>query len=248
MNEEKIKENSESTGCLICGQPIVYNAESVVYTCHFCKKRYESNAVCENGHYVCDKCHSSAQSEFLRFLCDNDEKDPIALFQQVAELKSVHMHGPEHHSIVPCVLLTSYRNNGGAIDFVSAIEAAVKRGGQIPGGTCGYWGACGAAIGAGIYASIITVSNPLNVKAWHYPQLLTSRCLARISELGGPRCCKRTSRVAIETAALFTQEHMGISIPVDIPSDGSVPIERMPCSHSDKNRECIRVRCPYYGG
>jgi len=229
--------SSKRTGCVVCGKPIEYRTEITVYTCHLCKKRYESNAVCENGHYVCDKCHSSALSDFLRFLCDNDEKDPIALFQQVAELKSVHMHGPEHHSIVPCVMLAAYRNNGGVIDFVPAIETAIKRGGQIPGGTCGYWGACGAAIGAGIYASILTGSTPLNAEVWNYPQLLTSRCLAQIAEFSGPRCCKRTSRVAIETAAQFTQEHMGIDIPV----------RRMPCNHFEKNRECIRTRCPYYG-
>mgnify|MGYP002869165356 CR=1 FL=1 len=65
-------------------------------------------------------------------------------------LPQVHMHGPEHHGIVPCVLLTAYRNNGGEVDLPSSLREAVRRAKQVPGGTCGYWGACGAAIGAGI--------------------------------------------------------------------------------------------------
>ena len=30
-------------------------------------------------------------------------------------LPDVHLHGPEHHGVVPCVLLTAYRNCGGAL-------------------------------------------------------------------------------------------------------------------------------------
>ena len=206
--------------------------------CVLCTKQHESNAVCEAGHYVCDRCHSSAQPDFLRLLRGSDEKDPIKLFLQIAELKSVHMHGPEHHSIVPCVLLTAYRNNGGELDLEAALGTAIKRGGQLPGGVCGYWGACGAAIGAGIYAAIILGSNPLNKTAWSAPQSLTALCLNRIAELGGPRCCKRTSRIAIEAAAQLTREHTGVEMPV----------ENTPCSYCETNRECIRAGCLYYEG
>ena len=232
------KKESGETGCLICGKPVLYTEASAVYTCHLCAARHESNAVCENGHYVCDKCHSSAQPDYLRFLRGSGEKDPIKLFRQIAELKSVHMHGPEHHSIVPCVLLTAYRNRGGTIDLDAALKIATKRGGQVPGGTCGYWGACGAAIGAGIYAAIILGSNPLNTRVWSAPQRLTAQCLGRITELGGPRCCKRTSQTAIELAAQFTQEHTGVEL----------PLSHLPCGYHEKNRECIRTRCPYFGG
>ena len=238
MKVQVHKKNGKREGCLICGKPIIYSEKSAVYACHMCKNQYESNAVCENGHYICDKCHSQAGQDFLILLRESAEKDPIKMFQAVTMLEEVHMHGPEHHSIVPCVLLTAYRNNGGLINLGTALEAAAKRGAQVPGGACGFLGACGAAVGAGIYASIVTGSTPLKAEVWSLPQIFTARCLEKIAELGGPRCCKRTSRIAIETAARLTREYLDVNMPTD----------ELPCGYSDINAECIHAVCPYYGG
>ena len=228
------RRGSRRSGCLICGKPVVYSAESVRRTCKMCGLKFEANAVCENGHYVCDKCH--AQNDFLKLLRHSSETDPIKLFLNVAALRGVHMHGPEHHSIVPCVMLAAYRNNGGKIDLDKALETAVLRGSQLPGGICGFWGACGAAVGAGIFVSIVSGATPLNPEVWSLPQLLTSSCLKRMAEIGGPRCCKRTSRIALEEAAGFAKEHFDIEIPVEQP----------PCTYRKLNRECIHSRCPYF--
>ena len=46
------------SGCLICGAPITYRAESSIQTCSICHKEQLTNAVCENGHFICDACHS----------------------------------------------------------------------------------------------------------------------------------------------------------------------------------------------
>ena len=238
MKEQAYIKRNTNTGCLICGKPIRYNGKSTVYICHICGNQYEANAVCENGHYVCDKCHASAQPVFLQVLCASSEKDPLKLFWQIAELESVHMHGPEHHSIVPCIMLTTHRNNGGEIALDQALETALQRGSQVPGGICGFWGACGAAIGAGIYASIVSGSNPLNAAVWDLPQSLTAQSLEKIAQVGGPRCCKRTSQIAIETAVRFAKEHFGIEIPV----------EKSTCHYHVSNNECLHSRCPYYGG
>ena len=226
------------SGCLICGSSVVYKTESARQVCRICGDSFEADAVCEAGHYVCDGCHASSQRDFTKLLHDSDEKDPVKLFEAVMRLENVHMHGPEHHSIVPCVLLAAYRNNGGEIELAPALETAVRRGGQVAGGSCGYWGACGAAVGAGIYASIITGSHPLNKAAWSIPQELTARCLEKIAVTGGPRCCKRTSRIAIETAVRFTGERFGVEL----------PMESSPCTFYENNRECLRGDCPYYGG
>ena len=72
------------------------------------------------------------------------------------DLPSVHMHGPEHHAIVPSVLLTALRNNGERMNYDTALSEICKRARQVPGGTCGYWGVCGAAAGAGIFMSVMT--------------------------------------------------------------------------------------------
>jgi hypothetical protein len=207
--------HDQESGCLICGKPVIYRTQIATYRCSLCGATFESNAVCQDGHYVCDKCHAAGGDKMSALLCGSDEKDPIKLFHQVIRLDGVHMHGPEHHYIVPSVLLTAYRNNGRDIDLKAALETARQRGGEVPGGICGFWGACGAAIGAGIYASIVTGSNPLNPEVWGIPQRLTARCLDAMADIGGPRCCKRVSQIAIKTAARFTGEHFGVEIPAE---------------------------------
>lgn len=172
----------------------------------------------------------------FRMLLQSKETDPLKLSQTIWEQPSIHLHGPEHHIILPCVLLTAFHNNGGDINLKEALKEANIRGKQVPGGACGFWGVCGAAIGAGIYASIVTNSNPLNASAWSLPQILSSRCLAKMAEVGGPRCCKRTSRIAVSEAIKFTKEHLGVTIPE----------ENLVCTFIMRNKECLKTNCPYY--
>ena len=224
------------SGCVVCGAMLVYGAETSEKMCVVCNRICISNAECENGHFVCDACHRTGVDALIPYLLNSKEKSPVKLMQHLLKLPQIHMHGPEHHIIVPCVLLAAYRNSGGEINLARALEEAITRGKQIPGGVCGFWGVCGAAAGAGVYASIVTGSNPLNSKAWHLPQMLSSRCLEKIAEIGGPRCCKRTSHVAIYEAIRFTEERLGITIPK----------EEFNCTYSDRNTECLNSRCPYF--
>ena len=234
---KKDRGNAHETGCLLCGSPLVYGREAVERTCALCGEKQLSACACTQGHYVCDRCHTAGlEAGFIPLLLQSRETDPQALLEEVFALPGVHMHGPEHHAIVPCVLLAACRNCGGDLDLPSALGEALKRGRQVPGGTCGYWGVCGAAAGAGIYCSILTRSTPLAGEVWHLPQRLAARCLEAIAEIGGPRCCKRTARLAVREAAAFTREYLGVAMPESSPV----------CGYAEKNRECIGLRCPYF--
>ena len=68
-----------------------------------------------------------------------------------------------------------------------------QRGKQVPGGTCGFFGCCGAAVSAGIFGAIVLESTPLSEETWGKANLLTSKCLANEAKVGGPRCCKRNT-------------------------------------------------------
>ena len=98
-------------------------------------------------------------------------------------------------------------------------------------------GVCGAAAGTGIYVSLLTDATPLNGKSWDLPQRMTMQSLAPMVEVGGPRCCKRTCRLAIEEAVKCTKEQFGIEMPVS----------RSDCTHMKNNRECLGTRCPFSG-
>jgi hypothetical protein len=222
--------------CIICGKPLIYRAKSRPMECAICHKVKETNAWCEDGHYVCDACHSMGSVGVINYLANCEEKDPIKIFLEVAELPYVHMHGPEHHSIVPCVLLTAYYNCGGDIDLNEYLMEAWKRGRTVPGGACGFLGVCGAASGTGIYISLLVDASPLNGKVWDMPQRMTIRSLESMVDIGGPRCCKRTSRFAIAEAAAFTKEHFGVEMPLSDPA----------CTFYGKNKECLHGRCPFF--
>ena len=59
-NQREIKKNGDagaSTGCLVCGQPIRYEVKETVRTCVLCKRQFQSNSQCENGHYVLSLIH-----------------------------------------------------------------------------------------------------------------------------------------------------------------------------------------------
>lgn len=225
------------SGCLLCGKPLVYEQVPRPRRCSVCGEEKLSSCACEDGHFVCDACHSAGLDVFfIPFLLASGERDPLRLFEEVAALPQMHLHGPEHHAIVPCVLLTAWHNCGGGRDLKADLSTALRRGEQVPGGACGYWGACGAAIGAGIYLSVLLEDNPLNAEAWPVPQKLVARCLNAIADIGGPRCCKRSSRLAIREALRFTAEKLSVEMPESTP----------PCRYWKDNRECIGRACPYF--
>lgn len=150
---------------------------------------------------------------------------------------AVHMHGPEHHILAGAALLAAYRNAGGEIDLPAALEEMIRRGSMVPGGFCGLAGACGAAISAGMCYSIATKTNPLSTESWGETNLLTAACLTAIGRVGGPRCCKRDTYLALETAVRCIREQTGIAI----------ERQKQPrCEFFPRNRECLRERCPYF--
>ena len=121
------------SGCLICGAPVTYSVESSVKTCSICHKEQLTNTVCENGHFVCDACHSyGTYIPVSTALRSSTEKDPLLLLEEIMDLPSVHMHGPEHHAIVPSVLLTALRNNGERMNYDTALSEICKRAKQVP--------------------------------------------------------------------------------------------------------------------
>ena len=63
--------------------------------------------------------------------------------------------------MVGAALLTAYQNAGGKVDLEKSLLEVQRRGKGVPGGACGFWGACGAGISSGIFISIITASTPL---------------------------------------------------------------------------------------
>lgn len=226
--------------CLVCGKPIIYFDKAKKMKCIMCHKTFESYASCEDGHFVCDECHAKKGIDMVMEECKNStSKNPIALLQKLMEDPYIYMHGPEHHVMVGAVLLTAYHNCGGEIDLDEALEEIKQRGGQYPGGSCGLWGACGAAVSTGMFMSILTKATPLTGKSWRMSNEMTAKALEEIAKLGGPRCCKRNSFTAVKVAAEYVRENMGIVM--ELP-------EKILCDFSAENKQCLKKHCPYNPG
>ncbi|MCZ0861412.1 DUF5714 domain-containing protein [Methanocorpusculum sp. MG] len=233
-----MQNNSTEPACLICGAPLRYLENAREMTCEICGRKYLSNAACMYGHFVCDNCHAAPATTVIRSIAlAAVEKDPFVIATAMMQSPAVHMHGPEHHILAGTALLAAYRNAGGVLDLPAAVDEMFRRGAMVPGGFCGIAGACGAAISAGMFYSIATKTNPLSTQSWGEVNLLTAACLTAIGSVGGPRCCKRDTYLALEEAVEFVREHTGITM--------ELPAQRQ-CGFSNRNHECLRERCPYY--
>lgn len=230
---------SNNEECIICGAPLEYLENDTMMECVLCHKQELSKTRCSSGHYVCSECHMAGMDSIIALCLAETSKDPIAILEKMMSQPFCHMHGPEHHVLVGAALLTAYNNAVPAdsmkVDLPAALTEVMSRGRQVPGGACGYMGACGAAISTGIFMSVITHNTPLSTDTWRLCNLLTSRALEQVALNGGPRCCKRDSYLSILTAARFVKENLGVEM-----ERASVT-----CTRSQINNQCIGQKCPF---
>lgn len=232
--------------CLICEAPLVYWEQAREVTCVMCGKVETGRSICEAGHYVCDTCHRAKGVDHIIGLCsDSESSDPVAIMNEAMNDKSIYPNGPEHHTLVGAALITAYANadgknaKGEPFDKGEGLVELRKRSMQVPGGTCGFWGTCGAAVSAGQALSILNGSTPMTQEPWAQCQRLTSIILGRMADIGGPRCCKRTGYISALTAVPYINQELG--------SHMTLPDEVV-CAFFDRNAECRRQDCPFFPG
>jgi len=172
-------------------------------------------------------------------LCLADtSRNPIEILEKLMSQPECPMHGPTHHVLVGAALLTAYNNclpDSNKLNLEEALAEMRERGEQVPGGACGYMGACGASISTGIFLSIVTRNTPFSTDTWRLCNLMTARALEQVALNGGPRCCKRDSYLSVLTAIDFVKENLGVEM---------VKPE-VHCTRSQINEQCIGKKCPF---
>lgn len=221
--------------CLICKAPLEYLEADEIMECVICHRKENSKTRCVEMHYVCNECHTAGMDVLIGMCLEETSKNPVKIIEKMMGQPFCHMHGPEHHVMVGSALLTAYKNSGGDINLQQTLSEMMNRGKSVPGGACGFWGACGAGISAGMFMSIISNSTPLTSEPFGLSHLMTSKALEEIGAVGGPRCCKRDSYLSILAAIDFVKEHWGITMEKS----------EIVCSHSAQNNQCIGKRCPF---
>ena len=224
--------------CLICQERLEYLPEDVMMECAICRKRELSKTRCVRGHYVCSDCHTQGMDSIFGLCLGETSQNPLHILEKMMAMPFCHMHGPEHHVMVGAALLTAYKNAGGVLDLAAALPEMYRRGKAVPGGACGFWGACGAGVSAGQFLSIVTGATPLASESWGLSNRMTAKALESIGSIGGPRCCKRDSYLAVLAAIDFAAEHLNVNM------EKTLPV----CTRSGQNNQCIGMRCPFIGG
>lgn len=231
MNEPKAEH------CMQCGEPLLYREQAVDVTCTCCGSKETSPISCPFGHYVCDRCHSSSALERLPAFAERTSGlAPEDILEELLLLPGVPMHGPEHHAMPALAMLLACSRQGVALPE-GFIAEAIRRSMQIPGGACGYLGACGGGVSLGVAASIVTRATPTTGLARGMANRATASALAACGD-DDARCCKRALRLTVSVGRDFFEDELGIEFP---------PATRaQACWDNDRNLECAGERCLFY--
>ncbi|MBT3218045.1 MAG: methyltransferase type 11, partial [Proteobacteria bacterium] len=196
-----------------------------------------TTAFCEEGHYVCDDCHRGDGLELITRICrSSTETDMIALLQKIRRAPAIKMHGPEHHALVPAVMVATYRALGGDVAD-GQLEAAISRGAKVPGGFCGFAGGCGAALGVGIAFAVLLGSTPVKARERQLVLRVTAAVTEELSKYKAGRCCQRDCWIALTKAAELSHEILPLPLRAEAP---------YVCEQFHLNKQCIHRRCPLY--
>jgi len=226
-------------GCLVCGAPLRYLEEESQQNCTFCGSMLPASVLCGQGHFVCDACHIGDAEAFLEHIfLTTTETDMVALLQEIRRHPAIPLHGPEHHILVPGIILATYRNLGGEVS-PEMLRTALKRGRGVPGGYCAFTGACGAGVGVGIAFSVLLGANPVKAQERQQVQQVTQAVLGEQAGFAAARCCQRDSWLALKKAAELSQDYLSITLRADFP---------LYCRQAHRNRECLGTACPLWEG
>lgn len=163
--------------------------------------------------------------------------DPIKLAKDLMHKDYIPIHGPQHHIIDGACFMTALHNAGLNFDLGTALDELFSRAENMPGATCGLWGVCGSAASIGAALSVIHNTGPLSDDQYYKDNLsYVATALQNIAKVGGPRCCKRNAYISITTAIDFVSDNYHIHLPK---SD-------IICEFSDRNKQCIKNRCPFF--
>mgnify|MGYP000868647222 CR=1 FL=1 len=166
-------------------------------------------------------------------------KSPMEIASEIMKHPEFPMHDYSHHCLVPAVLLTAFRKKVpvSSDNFTEELETIKKRSQSVLPAYCGTHGACGAAVGAGIFFSVITKATPLSKETWSLCNGATAGALKEMADIGGPRCCKRNAFTAIRYAAKRVLQEFQCDLSC---------LEETECTFSKYNLECLKEDCPFY--
>ena len=220
--------------CFMCGSEL--EQVDTVAVCTFCGHESPAQYLCAARHHICDECQLADWPQVVERICEGSrERDPATIANLIMRHPMAVMHSPQHHILVAPAMLAALRNNGLRPLGPGRLASAIERTMGIPLGTCGTRGECGAAIGAGTLVSILTGATFMKDRERSLALQASAEALLAIARAGGPRCCKQSIYLTLETASIFLKRELDIDLPVE-----------PRCEFAARNKECKKERCRFY--
>ena len=222
--------------CAVCGcelEPI-----DTLAVCTFCGHETPAQYLCADGHHICEECQLADWPQVVERVCEGSrETDPAAIVNLIMKHPMSVMHSPQHHILVTPAVLAALRNIGLVPLKPGRLASAIERTKGIPLGSCGTRGECGAAISVGAVVSILTGATFQKDRERSLALQASAETLLAIAQAGGPRCCKQSVYLALETASIFLMRELNLDLSVE-----------PHCDFAGRNEECKKERCRYYAG
>ena len=170
-------------------------------------------------------------------LINNSSKNPIEIAKSIMHKDFINIHGPEHHFLDGASFLVAFKNANGEINLSKSIDMLAERTIKMPGAMCGFWGICGAIASVGAAFSIIHETGPLSENDYYKDNMeFTSFVIKKMSEIGGPRCCKRNAFLSLIYASKFVEKKYKIKMDTG----------DLVCEFSTLNKQCLKSKCPFF--
>ncbi len=231
------KQNPVAQHCMVCGESLAYHESAVEASCHYCAQPGQALILCPQGHFVCDHCHGAGSLELLPRLAERVKSEAAEeILEELLQLPELPMHGPEHHAMAALALLLAASKQGAVLPE-NFVAEAIRRAMQVPGGFCGYAGACGAGISLGIAVSLLAGATPLKGAERGLANRASALGLTCAGD-GEARCCRRALRKVVREGRAFLAVQLGIELP-------ALATETR-CREMARNRECPGKSCPFF--
>ena len=224
--------------CFFCEEKLIFSTYS--QTCIYCNKSEEVDLVCPDNHFICDSCKLKHTWDLIDDYCISAATtDPVSMAEVLMKSPGFLMHCPDHHYLVPAVLLASYcKKTKKTKKLEGWLKIARNRAEKVPGAFCGTHGSCGAAVGTGIFMSTVLGATPLSSIEWNLCNSVVGKSLLSMASYGGPRCCKRVTYLSLQETGTFVKERLSVQL--------SVP-EEIECKFYLRNEgQCLKNKCPFY--
>lgn len=223
--------------CVVCGKTL-HETEGDFLSCSYCGQDEKSDFTCEDGHFVCESCRTCTPTEIIQRTCmATPSDDPLFLANLLMHHPAIPMSGPEHHLLVPALLLAVARNAGYEITLDSRLHHAVKRATRFRLGSCASIGACGAAMGVAIAVSLLIGADYTKPKERKSVLRASASALTAVASLPAPRCCKASVYSSLSVGTAYLRQELKLRV-----SSVLYPT----CQFQEYNPECVGEECPYF--